>query len=303
MLLSLLLTLTPTEPTTIEGFYGRQVQAWFLGLIAQADPVLAVELHRSDRIRPYTVSSLIVPEAGRRGDNGRLHLVPGNECQIRITSLSTFLSEFILARVVTRLPQALRLKWSHFKELRLSLETEWDGQTTFEELAECDGKGIDPNVTLEFASPTAFRSNGIDLTLPTPDQVWRSLWWRWNAFAPEELHIDPLWPEFAANCIAVSDFHLRSMRVAFKNGERGAATGCTGFTTYHLLPPKQCGEYAPLREGAVDVLHTLARFSLYSGVGHHTSIGLGQTRFAPAKVLNNEFRARFASPESNQIPN
>ncbi|MFH1635174.1 MAG: hypothetical protein ABIG63_14370, partial [Chloroflexota bacterium] len=139
MLLSLLLTLTPTEPTTLEGFYGRQAQSWLLGQIAQHDPGMANELHSHNGMRPYTISSLIVPQAGPRGENGRLNVVPGNECQLRITSLSEPLSELLLTQVVTHLPQKLRLKWSSFRELRLSEENQWDGQTSFRELVEQAG--------------------------------------------------------------------------------------------------------------------------------------------------------------------
>jgi CRISPR/Cas system endoribonuclease Cas6 (RAMP superfamily) len=119
----------------------------------------------------------------------------------------------------------------------------------------------------------------VDINLPSPDQVWRSLWQRWNAFAPPELHIDPFWPEFAAHCIVVSDFLLRSTKVTFKQGEKGAATGCTGQATYRLLPEKHCGEYALFRPGSVQVLRTLAGFAIFSGIGHHTTIGLGQSRW------------------------
>jgi len=279
MLLSVLLTLTPTEPTTLEGFYGRQVQGWFLDLIAQPHAEMAARLHCHNGMKPYTVSSLLVPQGGPRGENGQIHIVPGNECQIRLTTLSEELSELFLAKTVPNLPQMLKLKWSEFKELRLAEQNQWDGESSFQGLVEQARNSRGDSVTLEFASPTAFRSGQMDLTLPTPDQVWRSLWWRWNTFAPAELHIDPLWPEFATNCMVVSDFCLRSMKVTFKQGAKGAATGATGQITYRLLAEKHCGEYVLFRPGAAQVLRTLAGFSLYSGVGHHTTIGLGQTRW------------------------
>jgi len=230
-------------------------------------------------MRPYTVSSLILNDAGRRGPDGEIALVPGHQVQLRITSLTTPLSELILTKIVPNLPQHLRLKWSEFRELRLSEENGWDEQTTFDALIAQAQTGRGDSITLQFASPTAFRSNGIDLTLPTPEQVWRSLWWRWNQFAPTALAIDPLWPEFAGKCLVVSDFQLRSMKVSFKQGEKGATTGATGQATYRLLPEKYCGEYAPFRPGAASVLRTLAGFALYAGMGHHTTIGLGQTRW------------------------
>lgn len=281
MLLSVLLNLTPTAPTVLEGFYGRQVQAWFLRQIARHDPDLAERIHQSNSLRPYTVSSLILRdrELGRIGEDGRTPLVPGNECQFRLTTLTGELSELLLSQIVPSLPQTLRLKSSQFKELRLAEQNQWDGETTFEELAARGASAPGESVTLQFASPTAFRSGQVDITLPVPEQVWRSLWWRWNAFAPDDLRIDPLWPEFAANCLVVSDFCLRSQKVMFKEGARGAATGATGQVTYRLLPGRHSGDYAVFRPGAEQVMRTLAAFALYAGVGHHTTIGLGQTRW------------------------
>ncbi|MBN1145611.1 MAG: CRISPR system precrRNA processing endoribonuclease RAMP protein Cas6 [Anaerolineales bacterium] len=282
MLLSLLLSLTPTHPTTLRGFYGQQVQAWLLDQVRQCDPALSAALHAGGGPKPYTVSSLIVPDPGRRGAQGELALAPGDECLLRLTSLSADLSDLLLSVVAPELQRStLRLKWSEFKAQRLSRENGWDGQASFDDLVQRAQGRSNPSVTLQFASPTAFRSGSVDMTMPTPDQVWRSLWWRWNTFAPQELHIDPLWPEFAANCIVVSDFTLRSMKVSFKNGTKGAATGSTGQATYRLLPEKHCGEYVPLRPGAEAVLHTLANFALFSGVGHHTTVGLGQARLRP----------------------
>ncbi len=373
MLLSVLLTLTPRKPTTLEGFYGRQAHGWFLGQVEKYDPALSAHLHfstirllyklgeiapefcdetvrqasrllhqwitdntgispeshgsphsllnlirqeykgqvnnvdgqvfselfqtikeddpelatilqRYAQQRPYTISDLLVRKGGPRGENGRIHIVPGNECQIRITSIYQPLSELLLSQIVSHLPQTLYLRQSAkhiaaFKELRLSEENEWDGESTFQDIAHQASGFRGKSVTMEFNSPTAFRSGKVDLTLPTPDQVWRSLWWRWNAFAPPELNIDALWPDFAGACLIVSDYCLRSRKVIFKNGSKGAATGATGQATYRLLDERHCGEFASFRPGADQVLRTLAGFALYAGVGHHTTIGLGQTRW------------------------
>lgn len=279
MLLSLLLTLTPSKPTTLRGFYGREAQAWLLGQIAQYDAALAEELHRPNTRRPYTVSTLLINNAGRRGVKGEIAILPGHEVQLRITSLDIELSEILLAKVMPNLPQHLRLKWTEFCELRLSEENGWDEQTTFEKVVEHAARQKGDSVTLEFASPTAFRFEQVDQTLPTPELVWKSLYHQWNHFAPERLQLDPLWPDFAKRCIVVSDFCLRSLKMEFLNGQKGAVTGATGRATYRLLPEKHCGEFAPFRNVAGNVFRTLAGFALYAGVGHHTTIGLGQTRW------------------------
>lgn len=282
MLLSVILVITPTQPSALQGFYGREAQAWFLSQVRRHDPDLSEALHHGDGVKAYTVSSLIVPTPGRREQENELHVVPGQECLLRFTSLTPELSDLLLARVIPGLDRAkLRLRGTEFRVQRLSHENGWDGQASFEDLVECAAERADPSVTLQLASPTAFRSGSVDMTLPTPDQVWRSLWWRWNNLAPEDLQIHSDWTGFAANCVVASDYTLRSMKVSFQNGAKGATTGCTGQITYRLLPEKHCGEYAPMRDGAEQILHMLANFALFSGVGHHTTIGLGQARLRP----------------------
>lgn len=286
MLHSVLLSITPTEPTMLEGFYGRQVQAWFLGLLAQHRPDMVEAMHQDNALRPYTVSSLIVPKGGGRGKNGRLYITPGMECQIRITTLTGEISNLFFSQIVPGFKQntEMRLKWSRFREIRLLEQNQWDGSVTFEKLVAGAVHSSGDSVTLNFSSPTAFRKGGLDLTMPTPDQVWRSLWWRWNNFAPEELQIDPLWVKFAQKCIVISDYSLKTLKVQFKKGDKGAATGATGQATYRLLPARLCGNFSNYRPGADAVLRSLADFALYAGVGHHTTIGLGQTQRIGSRI-------------------
>lgn len=285
MLLSFLISLTPTLPLRLDGFFGREAQAWLLRQLARHAPNVAETLHAGNGPRPYTVSSLIVPEAGRRAEDGEVWLIPKNECLLRFTSLASPLSELLLEQVLPNLPRTLRLRGSEFRVLGLARENAWWGEAEFDdllepaELLEPGGRRNGPSVTLEFASPTAFRSGSVDQTLPTPELVWKSLWQRWNSFAPEPLQIDPLWPEFAGKALVVSDFQLRSLKVLLKNGEKGGVTGCTGKATYRLLRDKHLDDYAPYRAGAEGVLRSLAAFALFSGVGHHTTIGMGQARW------------------------
>jgi CRISPR-associated endoribonuclease Cas6 len=78
---------------------------------------------------------------------------------------------------------------------------------------------------------------------------------------------------------------VNTMRWEFADGTRGAATGFTGTVGFTLLPkPKINEKWKPFWDGADVVMHSLARFAFYCGVGHHTTIGMGQTRSLP---LNN----------------
>ena len=278
MLLSIMLSLSLIEDSKLEGYYGRQVQGWLLHFIAKFNEEIVEEMHKNNGMRPYTVSNLLFPKESRWEDNGRMRLAAGTECQIRITSLTEEFSELLVKDLLPNLPRRIRLKWSEFRNIHVVHQNQWTGMTTFEQLVEQSEKDSGVSAILDLASPTAFRTGNVDLTLPVPEQVWRSLWWRWNHFAPENLKIDSIWARFAENCIVVSDYLLQAKKIYFKKGAKGAVTGATGQITYSLLPSKNCGEYAEYRLGADLVMRTLANFAMYSGVGHHTTIGLGQTR-------------------------
>lgn len=277
MLLSLVLALTPTHPFRPSGFYGRQARAWFLGQVARHDPDFAAELHQLQGPRPYTVSSIRFP--GEHSHNGRGPVRPGDLCFLRVTSLDAHLSNLMLTVFLPDLPPTVTIKGVTFEPVGRVDWHEWDCFSDYHELFwGITEMSVSSRVTLDIASPTAFRSQGIDLTLPTPDQVWRGLYWRWQSHAPEELRINSLWAPFSAKGIVVSDFKLRSGKVIFKDGTKGIATGCTGRITYRLLAAKHCRELAAFRPEAEQIFHLLARFAIFTGLGHHTTVGMGQVR-------------------------
>jgi hypothetical protein len=139
---------------------------------------------------------------------------------------------------------------------------------------------IASGIVLEFSSPTAFRSNGLDICLPSPGHVFRSLWEKWNAFAPEPMQLHDLWPQFANDCILVDELTIvNTVYWEFAEGSRGSATGYTGTVGFTLIPKGRVKkEWQEYWDGASTVLQSLARYSFYCGVGHHTTIGMGQTR-------------------------
>ena len=278
MLLSVILTLTPTAPTLLEGFYGRQVQAWLLSQITRHDPSFASAIHDGSKPRPYTVSSLIFAEEERHMIGGKRSLNPGDHCAIRITSLAEPLTELLVCKVLPALNGTARLNKSLFRVEGVVQDSPWCRQESYADILRDSQTVGGVSARLTFASPTAFLAGNIDQAFPTPPLVWQSLYRRWNTFCPQEMMIDPVWDTFVAYGMAVRDFKVQSAKIEFMQGKKGAVTGCVGRATYVLLRPDQCGEYASLREGAEGVLQTLAAFTLYSGIGHHTTIGLGQAR-------------------------
>ena len=205
-------------------------------------------------------------------------------CWLRITAMSDELSDVILEHVLRSLPHKLALYKMDFRIDGYTLnqnEHPWAGQTTFSDLSQ-DTRYMKSahKVRMEFASPTAFRSSGSDIALPIPGQVFRSLWHKWNTFVPEPMQIQNQWPAFAEACILVSELTgVNTLQWKFAEGTRGGATGFTGTVGFSLLPKSKVPEkWQPYWDGSAVVMQSLAQFAFYAGVGHHSTVGMGQAR-------------------------
>lgn len=120
-------------------------------------------------------------------------------------------------------------------------------------------------VTLEFASPTAFKSAGLTVPVPMPNLVFGSLVERWNAFSPVTL--SPEMRRFGEEMVALSRYRLESRVVEQKNN--ALRIGGVGQATYVAVAADRYW---------LAVLQMLADFALYSGVGVQTATGMGQVR-------------------------
>jgi CRISPR-associated endoribonuclease Cas6 len=120
-------------------------------------------------------------------------------------------------------------------------------------------------ISLQFTSPTTFKSGGKHIPLPLPELVFGSLLERWNSFAticfPSEVK------RYAAECLAISRYRLSSRVVPMKSG--GLRMGAVGEITYTTLNYDRYW---------MSVINVLAEFALYSGVGAGSGMGLGQCR-------------------------
>lgn len=284
MLLSRLLSLTAESSYPVLGALGRPAQAWFLQQVTRTNPALASRMHDEQGVKPYTVSTLL-------DENGRIlqagtWLKPGQACWLRITTFEDTLSE-VLEKTIKCLPKRMTLYKMDFRVdgvARHRAEHPWAGETSFADMSQdAANASLQNHIRLEFASPTAFRSGGLDVCLPEPRQVFRSLWARWNALCPEPMQIQDLWPDFAANCILVNELTaINTVHWLIAEGSRGGATGFTGTAGFSLPPAKKLSEkWRAYYDGANTVMQSLAQFAFYAGVGHHTAIGMGQTRLIP----------------------
>ncbi len=270
---SLILYLDTPQPLPGE-FLGREAQAWFLQTLRALNPSLSQPLHDADGHKPYTVSDVFELPADLRA------AAPAPRI-LRITAFDEALEEVLTGAYIRRLPREIRLWYLTIPIRAYSFaadECPWAGQLTYRNLAEC-AQGLENDAfCLEFLSPTGFRSNGKDIAEPVPALVFRGCWQKWNRFAPAKMRMHPDLPRFVQDCVAArarADFELQ--RIVFAGGKRGGAVGFTGSVDFGIQPAGLAGDWSAGLPGWSAQVRALAMFSFFCGVGHHTTVGLGQT--------------------------
>jgi CRISPR-associated endoribonuclease Cas6 len=272
MLLATLIKLTPLEAASVPVDTGRGAYALFLSLVADHDPALAEELHAADRLKPFTVSSLY----GKFGPirEGRFTLHPERTYTLRLTSFGERLSDCVAKRVLPNLPERVSLLDVPFRIGGTSHDGRahrWAGRSSFEELAQryLMDRRPDRGLPMFFASATGFRRSvgdrTYDVPLPEPGLVFDSYLQAWNACAP--VYLNPEAKRFAAECVAVSRYQLRTRLVRF--GE-ACTCGFVGGCKFSILVQD---------EYWMRVMNLLAAFAFYAGTGYQTTVGQGQTRW------------------------
>lgn len=267
MLLSLVLTLKPTKDCNLPLTTGNFAHACFLNLVSRADDALAEDLHEQRRDKPFTISPLQGEFTNQRG---RLSLKAGKEYWLRITSLEDTLSNLLLD-LAKKPPKSLVLKEEEFEIKRMTASSDeagWACAATYEELYNFRIPvpwPLDYRIRMKFYSPTTFRSNGQNIPLPLPNLVFFGLAQKWNRFSPIDLGSDI--SKIAAGRLTLSRYDLATKMLDFGKYRQVGFVGEAEFTIKRerddLLPR---------------VLHLLADFAFYAGVGYKTTMGMGQVR-------------------------
>jgi len=269
---AVVITLAPTEAGAAPVLLGRAIHAWLLARIAQVDPHLSRRLHDEEGLRPFTVSNLWGAGAARAM---RAPLDPQRPCWIRLTALNEEM-EGALARALPAAGEMVRLADVSLVVRGVAGEAgehPWAGRASYGELVQRHTLSPGPSpraATLDFASPTVFRSQGQDLPLPLPSLVFGSYLNKWNAFAPLTLPEEA--GRYARECILLGRFDLRSHLVSYEEGDRGASVGYTGQARFRF----QVGDAYWTR-----LMALLAAYAFWCGTGHRTTQGMGQTRLLP----------------------
>jgi CRISPR-associated endoribonuclease Cas6 len=267
-MLSLVLTLRAQRRASLPPRLGRAAHAILLNRLAEADPVLAAEIHDSNGPKPFTCSDLIGPRENRE-------VAPDIPYTLRYTALTAPLADVLRRSFAAG--DTLTFEDVDFAVEAIDAgggDNPWAGADDYEALAARhltpSGAKPRPVWSLRFGAPTGFKSGGVTQPLPLPDLVFGSLAMRWNAFSPVALPADGV-RRFAESCVVLSRFSLRSAPGwdRGRGDRRGVRIGSIGKATYRALNRDRYW---------LAVLNLLAAFARFGGVGIVTTMGMGQVR-------------------------
>lgn len=264
MLLSSVIHLQALERGALPQYVAPALRAEFLNWVGERDRTVADQLHDGNELRPYTVSDLKGTFHAQRGFN---LVESGQSAWFRVTSLTEARTRLFETVCENMMGKIIALNNVRFKVLSIPEKHPWAGRASYSDLVDrYFRKEYSPEdvFEMEFASPTAFRLDGLRVPFATPDLVFRFWLRRWNLFAGASL------PQ------AVKD--LKQARVILSRYQLGTAVfhydeakwiGFTGRCHYRVLAED---------EFWVRLCNLLADFSFYCGTGKSTTFGMGQTR-------------------------
>jgi CRISPR/Cas system endoribonuclease Cas6 (RAMP superfamily) len=311
-LLSVVIYLRAIENITNLKHTGHQAQGWLLEQIRRFDRSMANTLHPSSIIRdryedksvdpdinvvknshthtgqtnfrPYTISGIM------RGGVQPTQIVKGDRCWIRLTTydqkLSKLLQDHILPDINEKLKSGPNLpilplgKHNYFIEdwTDDNAKHEWAGKATCQMLEKWSQLNLGESIDLEFCSLTHFKRNAMDVPLPISWMVFKSYWEQWEISSGRE-HESKI-GEFIDECVALSAALIQTGITTYPFGsKRKPERGFIGQCKFALIHNNKKNKWSKADFNYYgNIIKSLAAFSFFCGTGHHTTIGLGQTR-------------------------
>ncbi len=270
---SLILNLTPKSPIYPQFLSGRHLHALFLTLVSSVDKELGAYLHDSQADKAFTLSPLQIIKnspihihKGYKLKSQHQEMIPtGTPCWWRISLLDDALFGKLTQLWLNLNPQQ---PW-HLGSADLYITSiqgtpqstqPWANACTYTQLYEqaSDSERI---ISLNFATPTAWRQGKYDSTLPTRESVFKSLLSRWNKYSGiefESLNFDAIFPSFI------------NIHTEIVPDSRSKFIGIVGEVSYRIM-----GDVEAIQ---IKQINALADFALYSGIGRKTTMGMGMGR-------------------------
>ncbi len=143
----------------------------------------------------------------------------------------------------------------------------WAGTSSFADIynSAVSFSNVIHKLSLQFYSPTTFRSQGVNYPLPDPQKVFTNLLYKWNHYSP--VYLGDNFKNFVVDSVFPAAYKLMTRIMHFSNYKQ---VGFVGQCSYGI---KRQSEDIMVR-----VVHMLADFAFYAGVGYKTTMGMGQTR-------------------------
>jgi CRISPR-associated endoribonuclease Cas6 len=267
-LASIVFTLTAAEDTDLPRFPGRVLHGALLRWLQRDHPEFVALLHDENHKRPYTISDL---RGNFKISGDWIKFRQGEILWYRLTGMEAFFIQCVMASLRQQksgpqpddpklVPGPVYFSPAEHSHARLS---------SFVQLAEevrqqeAEGRRLDGMATLRFETPTCFIENKQALPLPVPRYVFGYLANQWQLASPFPLPVEDL-QHF------VESIHLAAARVETQvvDLQKYRRTGFVGECRFALHPA--------LPENYRQALQLLAKFAFFSGVGSHTTMGMGQ---------------------------
>lgn len=274
---AIVITLQATEDGVLYGATGQHAHGYWLNSWRAIAGEVGDALHDERALRQFTVSPLMGTRSIR---HGRTPVRAGDEVRLRLTTLDASSDAELLGRWVLERPDPTLggVAWQVQRIARHPDDHDDAGESSYEQLAA--RSKIPSRWDVAFPTPTAFHLEGERyLPFPLPHLLVESWLERWQANAPPTLpplaaDSDAFLARVASGCF-VSQYRLKTASFRFRFEKEVPQIGCTGTMTL---------DGRNLDETDRSIVATLGRFAYYCGSGHHTTMGMGQTRVASVRV-------------------
>ena len=274
---------TANGPLRSEDYQGQKALALFLqSLIEKQDAVVAARLHAPKNSKPFTTA--LIPRPGAPGNRDHRHSVEAPvTIKLRLTLLDDALyplvSQFFLQHL-DGIP-LLRLGQTPLLVSRVLATPDsgepWAGFARFADLLAA-ASASETSWSVQFATPTSFKTGDADLPLPVPRlcfQSWLNSWDEHSPlpFFPDKASRRAFLSDVVEGCVSVTYAQLRLAQQPFYfDGVHTRAQGFVGTCRFTVRPAKVAPQHRQL-------LATLARYSTYAGTGRKTTMGMGMSRY------------------------
>lgn len=236
----------------INGTGGTELHAGFLRGVQHFNPALSELLHE-DREKPFVLGPLVGEMSMRQG---KWLIEKGKWYSFSLASLDQSTYEILPRMVEFWSTEPIRIGQAEFNlyEVKFVVPGSISYRTIVERARESS------KFTLEFLSPTVFRSKGNYLLFPEFEQVYRSLANTWKTFSDEPLG------DCNLEGVEVIKYNLKTVMEKY---DRYQVPGFIGNCQYSITGN---GELAR-------TMGILGYYAGFAGIGYKRTMGQGQVRF------------------------